>query len=152
MNTVGSLPLAKRRNPLHRCPNLLVITCHPRQGSSACGNLRWQSVCRLLPVVSQQTQNICITFIQCWTNVDNVGLTLYKCYTNVLCLLGNWTAIWAGYLVWGPRSDPDWTTDPAEYPLSKLPNTKHPYYLYPSASFPDGTNWARPLQCGEGEN
>ena len=33
---------------------------------------------------SQQTQNICITFVQCWTNVE----TLYKCYANVLCLLG----------------------------------------------------------------
>ena len=38
--------------------------------------------------ISQQTQNICITFVQCWTNVENVGPTLYKCYTNVLCLLG----------------------------------------------------------------
>ena len=36
---------------------------------------------------TQQTQNICITFVQCWTNVEAVGLTLYKCYTNVLCLL-----------------------------------------------------------------
>ena len=36
----------------------------------------------------QQTQNICITFIQCWTNVEDVGPTFYKCYTNVLCLLG----------------------------------------------------------------
>ena len=34
------------------------------------------------------TQNICITFIQCWTNVFNVGPTLYNCYTNVSCLLG----------------------------------------------------------------
>ena len=24
-------------------------------------------------------QNICITFIQCWTNIANVGPTLYKC-------------------------------------------------------------------------
>ena len=37
---------------------------------------------------AQQTQNICITFIQCWTNVEDVGPALYKCYTNVLCLLG----------------------------------------------------------------
>ena len=36
---------------------------------------------------SQQTQNIHITLIQCWTNVFDVGPTLYKCYTNVLCLL-----------------------------------------------------------------
>ena len=33
------------------------------------------------------TQNICITFVQCWTNVFDVGPTLYKCYTNVLCVL-----------------------------------------------------------------
>ena len=35
-------------------------------------------------------QNVCITFVQCWTNVEDVGPTLYKCYTNVLCLLGSW--------------------------------------------------------------
>ena len=39
---------------------------------------------------SHQTQNICITFVQCWSNVEDVGPTLYKCYTNVLCLLGCW--------------------------------------------------------------
>ena len=36
---------------------------------------------------SQQTQNICITFVQRRPNVFDA---LYKCYTNVLCLLG-WT-------------------------------------------------------------
>ena len=41
-----------------------------------------------LPSLPQQTQNIYITFVQCWTNVEDVGPTLYKCYTNVLCLLG----------------------------------------------------------------
>ena len=39
---------------------------------------------RILP----SKQNICITFVQCWTNVEDVGPTLYKFYTNVLCLLG----------------------------------------------------------------
>ena len=34
---------------------------------------------------AQQTQNICITFVQC---VEDVGPALYKCYTNVSCLLG----------------------------------------------------------------
>ena len=29
-------------------------------------------------IVSQKTQNICIIFIQCWTNVEDVGPTLYK--------------------------------------------------------------------------
>ena len=37
---------------------------------------------------SPSKQNICITFVQFWTNVEDVGPTLYKCYTNVFCLLG----------------------------------------------------------------
>ena len=37
---------------------------------------------------SQQTQNICITFVQRRPNVFDVGSTLYKCHTNILCLLG----------------------------------------------------------------
>ena len=32
---------------------------------------------------------ICITFIQCWTNVKDVGFTLFKCFTNVF-LLGSY--------------------------------------------------------------
>ena len=36
---------------------------------------------------TQQTQNICITFIQCWSNVEDAGPALYESYTNVLCLL-----------------------------------------------------------------
>ena len=39
-------------------------------------------------LLSRYTQNICITFIQCWTSVFDVGPTLYNCYTNVSCLLG----------------------------------------------------------------
>ena len=35
-------------------------------------------------VTTQQTKNICITFVQCRPNAP----TLYKCYTNVLRLLG----------------------------------------------------------------
>ena len=35
-----------------------------------------------------EQKHICMTFKQCWTNVEDVGTTLYKCYTNVLCLLG----------------------------------------------------------------
>ena len=37
---------------------------------------------------SQQTQNICITFVQRQPNVCDIDPTLYKCHTNVLCLLG----------------------------------------------------------------
>ena len=43
--------------------------------------------------IFQRTQNICITFIQCWANVEDIGPALYKCYTNVLCLLGCWCRI-----------------------------------------------------------
>ena len=34
-------------------------------------------------LLSQQTQNVFITFVQCWINVEDVGPTLYKCYKNV---------------------------------------------------------------------
>ena len=45
---------------------------------------------RIIPaMITQQTQNICILFIQDRPNVFDVGPTLYKCYTNVLCLLGS---------------------------------------------------------------
>ena len=37
---------------------------------------------------AQQTQNICMTFVQRRPNVFDVGPTLYKCHTNVSCLLG----------------------------------------------------------------
>ena len=37
---------------------------------------------------SQQTRNICTSFVQRWPNVFDVGPTLCKCHTNVLCLLG----------------------------------------------------------------
>ena len=36
---------------------------------------------------TQQTQNICITFVQRRPNVFDVGPTLYKCYTQDMCLL-----------------------------------------------------------------
>ena len=39
---------------------------------------------------SQQTQNICITFVQRRPNVFDVGPILCKCYTNVLWLLGSY--------------------------------------------------------------
>ena len=52
-------------------------------------------------------QNICITFIQRWTNVEDVGPTLYKCFTNVSCLLGhclNWSFLWTWLLCQMPLS------------------------------------------------
>ena len=41
-------------------------------------------------LATQQTQNICIAFVQCWTDVNDVGPTLYECYTNLVCLLGTY--------------------------------------------------------------
>ena len=43
-------------------------------------------------MLSQPTQNICITFIQHRPNVFAVGPTLHKCYTNVLpgCVCEVW--------------------------------------------------------------
>ena len=32
----------------------------------------------------RKTQKKCITFVECWTNIEDVGPTLYTCYTNVL--------------------------------------------------------------------
>ena len=58
---------------------------------SRCGLMTLSSESESIPIITTQwTPNICITFVQCWTNVADVGLTLYKCYTNVLCLLGDY--------------------------------------------------------------
>ena len=48
---------------------------------------------RLAFLPSQQTQSICITFVQCWTNVEDVGPTLYKCYTNGLHCTPAWALL-----------------------------------------------------------
>ena len=66
---------------LHGSQKLLAVT-YPVGGDD-------QTCCNLFKLTcSQQTQNICITFVQCWTNVEDVEPTLYKCYTHILCLLG----------------------------------------------------------------
>ena len=52
---------------------------------------------------SQQAQNICITFVQCWTNVEDVGPMLYKCDANVFLfaeLVTFYRFIWIPML-WG---------------------------------------------------
>ena len=48
----------------------------------------WQFLLHPSSSHSQQTQNICITFVYHRLNVCDVGPILYKCYTNVWCLLG----------------------------------------------------------------
>ena len=58
----------------------------------------WLSLSVSLPpqttlTTSQQTQNICVTLIQCWTNVKDIGPMLYKFFTNVLFLVGFCSAI-----------------------------------------------------------
>ena len=35
---------------------------------------------------TRQTQNLRVTFIQFWVNVEDVGPDLYECYTIFLCL------------------------------------------------------------------
>ena len=42
----------------------------------------------LTRTISQQTQNMCITFVQRRPSVKDVGSMFYKCYTNVLCFAG----------------------------------------------------------------
>ena len=39
-------------------------------------------------VPSKHKTFVCVTFVQCWTNVEDVGPTLYKSCTNVLRFLG----------------------------------------------------------------
>ena len=47
---------------------------------------------------TQQTQNICITFVQRRSNVGDVGPTLCKCYANVLYVLGMFVlTMWKSY-------------------------------------------------------
>ena len=73
---------------MSRRPTCLAIT-------SAHSHHEMTAVIIVTGALSQQTCSLCITFIQCWTNVEDVGPTLYKCYTNVLCLLGCfWIACW----------------------------------------------------------
>ena len=45
-----------------------------------------QRVSRVLLYFSQvkHVLGVCITFIQCWTNVEDVGPTLYTCYTSIV--------------------------------------------------------------------
>ena len=65
--------LSCRRSNTKRWPNggcRLVIAASSKQYQTSC--------------YSQQTQNICITFVERRRNVFDVGPTLYKCYTNVL--------------------------------------------------------------------
>ena len=50
-------------------------------------------------ITTQQTQNICITLVQCWTNVEDVGPTLYKCYTNIFGFAGKRPVAFANFHV-----------------------------------------------------
>ena len=71
-----------------------VIRCHMKESSLPAEITIWYwhiAGVSLLPAANdktQQTQNIYIQFVQCWTNVEDVGPALYKWYRNVLCLLG----------------------------------------------------------------
>ena len=79
--------------------SLVNISCHTghqmggeQQIQTVCeADGRWSvtpSQCLRESKATQQAQNSCTTFIQCWNNVENGGPTLCKWCTNVLCLLG----------------------------------------------------------------
>ena len=67
--------------------NIFVSFKPPRPGTEGIVGKMGQRGMRVLFNIPANT-NICITFVQCWTNVEYVGPTLYKCYTKKLCLLG----------------------------------------------------------------
>ena len=48
---------------------------------------------------TQWTQNILITFIQCWTSVEDLRPALYKCYKK--CAIPNRFHLWIFRLDWG---------------------------------------------------
>ena len=68
--------------------------------SGSVSGYQWRAMCFSRVHVSREAvytlnsrhihanKNICMTYIQCWINVEDVGPMLYKCYTNDLCLLG----------------------------------------------------------------
>ena len=43
---------------------------------------------RRVSVNSQQTQSFCMTFVQCWTNVEDVGPALYKMLYKCFVFVG----------------------------------------------------------------
>ena len=45
------------------------------------------STVTIILILTQQTQNICITFVQRRPKVFDVEPTLYKCYAKIVCLL-----------------------------------------------------------------
>ena len=97
--------------------------------------------------LGQQTQNICITFIQQRPNVFDVGPTLYKCYTNVLCLLGVHTFHAAGrcssYVEQQQQQHP--YDLPGEGCQVITPGTKTCHFTSVSKSTPIIDNALRPL-------
>ena len=70
-------------NTLPHRTSFLIILTH----CTGCYDVNHNPGVSLLLSPTQQTQNIWITFIQCWTNVEDVGPTLYKCHANVLYFL-----------------------------------------------------------------
>ena len=80
--------------------NIFVSFKPPRPGTEP-RTLAWKAavLTTTLGPPPSPTQSICITFVQCWSNVEDVGPTLYKCCTHVLCLLG-YIFYWRGYVSW----------------------------------------------------
>ena len=68
------------------CPVFRIVKCLEICATDVRCDLTLQSEV-IFRALAQSTQNICITFVQCWTNVEEIGPALYIWYTNVLCLL-----------------------------------------------------------------
>ena len=83
---------------------------------------------RTMPDSSQQTQNICVTFIQCWTNVEDVGSTLYKCYTNVffVCWVANQLLIKATNRIFAGINSTHWLSTSISTILFQTGQTFYP--------------------------
>ena len=70
---------------IHNSTSQLRQSLEMKEGRRMCGMCNQVSGDdKVVFTTSQQTKNICITFVQCRPNVFDVGPTLNKCYTNVL--------------------------------------------------------------------
>ena len=88
-STNGGLIFAQRRSvPL----NVKGFICPFAMWWITLSNQRGQNISTPWSIQTNKTspkghypeiQNICITFVQCWTNVEDVGPALYKYYANV---------------------------------------------------------------------
>ena len=73
----------------HRTVFTCIFAARGLQGKDGFTAQILSTLVMIMAAVTQQTLNICITFLQRRPNVFDVDPTLCKWYTNVLCLLEN---------------------------------------------------------------